>query len=377
MYECKHQWLGPGEGEEDSERILNRNICWQKVCITYEADSRHVEIATEQLRFTEAKSAVTPGTREEQKEAHADESELMSPEEASKYRMVVARLNDLSLDRPDIQYACKEASKHMARRSVHHLGLLKRIAMYFMHAPRVIQKFKWQHGWSIATGHSDSYWAADLKTRKSTSGDICGIGLHTIQAWSSTQQVIAFSSAEVELYALLKCSCQTLGALNLALDFGTELKVVVNSDASVALAITHRQGVGKRRHIAVHWLWVQDKVKKGEVSLLKVAGKANPADLMTKHRSAEEIIGHLERFNFQVIEGKASKSLTMNHLGPRRDDYLVKDKYCNTKVHDKPRRLLFQSFQGKGVPKLVGITSTRITYGVFVDDGTSFTRQDN
>ena len=47
----------------------------------------------------------------------------------------------------------------MAKPQVHHLGLLKRIARYLLQAPRVVQKFKWQFGWSVATGHSDSDWA--------------------------------------------------------------------------------------------------------------------------------------------------------------------------------------------------------------------------
>ena len=348
VYECKHHWFGPDSSEEDSVRILNRAICWARDCITYEADSRHAEVAIEQLKFSEAKSVTTPGIREEQKKAREEESELMSLEEASKYRMVVARLNYLSLDRFDTQYACKEASKYMASPQMHHIALLKRIGRYLMHAPRVIHKFKWQKGWGMATGHSDSDWAGDLKTRKSTSGGTCAIGLHTIKTRSSTQQVIALSSAEVELYAPLKCSCQTLGVLNLALDFGTEFKVVVNIDACAALAITQRQGLGKLRHIAAHWLWIQDKIKKGEISTFKVVGKSNPVDLMTKHLPAEEITAHLERFNFEAVGGNANKSLTMNQLSRKDHDYWVKDKYHNVMIHNKFRRQLFHPFQGKG-----------------------------
>lgn len=88
-------------------------------------------------------------------------------------------------------------------------------------------------------------------------------GHHLIKSWSSTQSVVALSSAEAELYALLKTACQALGVASLASDFGIELEVIVNSDSSAALAITQRHGLRKLRHINVQWLWLQDQVKCG------------------------------------------------------------------------------------------------------------------
>ena len=48
-------------------------------------------------------------------------------------------------------------------------------------------------------------------------------GPHVIKTWFSTQQMVALSSAEVELYALLKRSCQALGVMSLAEDFGMKM----------------------------------------------------------------------------------------------------------------------------------------------------------
>ena len=53
-----------------------------------------------------------------------DEVEL-SGSEATKYRGVCARLNYLAQDRPDVRYACKEASRWMARPRLGHWLLLK------------------------------------------------------------------------------------------------------------------------------------------------------------------------------------------------------------------------------------------------------------
>ena len=134
--------------------------------------------------------------------------------------MLAARLNYLAMDRPDIQYATKEANKWMAKPHLHHWMLLKRIARYLLNAPRVIQKFSWQRVVSTVVGYIHSDWAGDLKSGKPTSGGICELGPHVIKTRSSTQRVATTSSAEAGFYALLKCACQTLGILNLGRDFG-------------------------------------------------------------------------------------------------------------------------------------------------------------
>ena len=76
-------------------------------------------------------------------------------------------------------------------------------------------------------------------------------------------------------------------------DMGLKMRVRVSTDASAAKGIASRRGLGKIRHIEVHQLWVQDKVAEGEIKIRKVDGKANLADLLTKHVSAEDIRVHL------------------------------------------------------------------------------------
>ena len=54
-------------------------------------------------------------------------------------------------------------------------------------------------------------------------------------------------------------------------------------DASSAIAIATRSGVGSVRHLAARYLWVQREVENQSFSVEKVAGQRNPADLGTKH----------------------------------------------------------------------------------------------
>ena len=50
----------------------------------------------------------------------------------------------------------------------------------------------------------------------------------------------------------------------MAQDFGTEVKVDIFVDASAAIGIAQRRGVGKVRHVEVNQLWLQDRVARGD-----------------------------------------------------------------------------------------------------------------
>ena len=59
----------------------------------------------------------------------------------------------------------------------------------------------------------------------------------------------------------------------------------------------------------VRWLWLQEEVKKGSVRVFKVKGVENPADLMTKFLSGEEIKKHLGGNEFGSREDRRIKGL--------------------------------------------------------------------
>ena len=113
-------------------------------------------------------------------------------------------------------------------------------------------------------------------------------GSALLKSWSTTQTTIATSSAEAELYAMCKCSQQMLGMVSFAADLNITLKVKVFSDASAALGIAHRSGLGgKSRHIKVQYLWVQQVVAERALEIGKVATRDNMADVLTKFLGVE------------------------------------------------------------------------------------------
>ena len=121
--------------------------------------------------------------------------------------------------------------------------------------------------------------------------------------WSKTQPTIALSSGEAELAAIVKSTSEGLGMIAIMKEYGIECDLVVKSDAVAAIGIVKRQGLGRVRHLAVADLWVQQRAKGGEVSYVKLDGKRNTSDMMTKAVEREVIMRHMQALGLQVKGG--------------------------------------------------------------------------
>ena len=130
-------------------------------------------------------------------------------------------------------------------------------------------------------------------------------GNHIIKQWSSTQKFVTLSSAKAELGGIVKGTAEGIGIQSLAADIGLRIELEVHADASAAIGICRRQGIGKVRHLRTQGLWVQEVRVSGRISYKKILGEKNPADLMTKHLDASTMNRHLEALDFFFIDGRA------------------------------------------------------------------------
>ena len=71
-------------------------------------------------------------------------------------------------------------------------------------------------------------------------------------------------------------------------DLGVEVRIEVIQDSTAAKGTVSRIGIGKIKHLDVGWLWIQEIVKLGLVKLVKIDGKENPSDILTKPISSSE-----------------------------------------------------------------------------------------
>ena len=94
-------------------------------------------------------------------------------------------------------------------------------------------------------------------------------------------------------------------------DFGINLGLHMRSDATAAIGIVGREGLGKVRHLATADLWVQQRVRQNQFGLEKWPGLENPADLGTKGLSREAIDRHLAALGFSAEAGRAATAPEM------------------------------------------------------------------
>ena len=130
-------------------------------------------------------------------------------------------------------------------------------------------------------------------------------GKHNIRHWSTTQTTLLLSSGESELHGIGKGIQHALGLRSLFRDMGMDVKLRVHSDATSAIGIARRRGLGKLRHLDTEGLWIQSKIRSKEVQLLKVLGAINPHDSLTKYVDAKIRATSLKTMSLMREEGRA------------------------------------------------------------------------
>ena len=280
--------MGPDAADTKVIDVLNRILEWREDEFRYEADPRHVEIMLRDMGLEECKAATLPGAQGEALEG--EDQAFLDGDTQRVYRSVVARGNFLAQDRADIRYTVKELCRRMAAPRQFDWRRLKKLCRYLRGRPRVVQRMPiGQGGDDVANVYVDSDWAGCRESRKSTNGGALLFNGACLRCWSSTQTGLALSSGEAEYYAAVKGGAEGLYFQSLCGDLGIEVSVRVHTDSSACKGICGRTGLGRVRHMDVQYLWLQQAASEGRLSLTKVPGTANPADLMTKYLSAEAI----------------------------------------------------------------------------------------
>ena len=307
--------------------VLGRVISFTSEGIGYEADPRHIEAAIAAYDLQDCKSVSTPwaadpktetgnadlNLRRRMAETHRseellwkehEESEILDFDRMKTFQSVAARLNYLCLDRTDVQFAVKEMMRRMSDPNEVDEQKLKRLIRYLKGAPRVIQTYPFEELPPELTIYVDSNFAGCFRTRKSTSGGVVCWGSGVIKSWSKTQATIALSSGEAELAAVVKGAAEGLGLKAVLADFGVNVNLHMFSDATAAIGMVRREGLGRVRHLAVADLWVQQKVRNGEIVVSKIPGVDNPSDMCTKGLDLPSISKHMSSLGLIFAAGR-------------------------------------------------------------------------
>jgi len=153
--------------------------------------------------------------------------------------------------------------------------------------------------------YSDSDWASDRLTRKSTPGAVIlanGCRLHT---HSRGQPLVALSSCEAEIYT--ECEALKEGIiLEAALEFANmgSYRIELYVDSSSAKQFCLKKGVGRQKHISAKYLWIQEFMSSGGGVMKLIPRTENVADIMTHPPSAKELGEFLPKLGMYVLDAK-------------------------------------------------------------------------
>ena len=134
------------------------------------------------------------------------------------------------------------------------------------------------------------------------------IGGCLLKHWSKTQSTISLSSGEAELHGIAFGAAQAIGLQSLLHDLGWKVRIRVHSDATAAIGICRRKGIGKIRHLATTDLWIQDKVRSKQLELVKILGAENPADVLTKYVSRQIMTAALAKLSLVPTAGRPASA---------------------------------------------------------------------
>ena len=140
--------------------------------------------------------------------------------------------------------------------------------------------------------YTDSDWAGQATTCRSTCGGVVQWRNATHTAWSRTQQTVSLSSAEPELYASTTGIAERKVTKHLLQELGHEVILMNHVDSQCLQKHGHprwasKRGLGRMTHVMLKYIFVQDVMKKKLTNLAYITTKQNKADLMTKCHTSE------------------------------------------------------------------------------------------
>ena len=265
-------------------------------------------------------SKPTPCTQESQQ---VDNTHNLDQEQSASFRKCVGILLYVGQDRPGLQFAVRGLASKMSGPTHHSWKQLVHLVQYmsktegyhlvYRKTPRGISNLhqnirngsfdfstvaeKQEH---LLEVFSDSDWAGNKSSRKSTSSGTMFLDGQVIYTFSRNQKSVALSSGEAEYYAGASAASDSI-LLKEAIQFLTGRRCQVNLylDSSAARGIITRQGVGRVKHLQIRTLFLQELHKQGTLSVHPVGTKENTTDIGTKPLSGKRIKLLLHWLGFQ------------------------------------------------------------------------------
>ena len=157
---------------------------------------------------------------------------------------------------------------------------------------------------NVLTAVTDSDWASDVNTRKSTSCGVLAIEGAVQGVYSRGQDVLALSSGEAEFYGAGSVLNEAIGLQGVYEEMGFPMSIVLQLDSTAAIGMIQRRGSGRARHIDLRHLHLQSKLRDGTVSALeKVPTASKKAYIGTKHFGIDRLDELMKQLGMSTPDG--------------------------------------------------------------------------
>lgn len=208
--------------------------------------------------------------------------------------------------RPDIAYAVRELARFMSNYGATHWAAAKHLLRYLQGTRSLgLVLGNIDEPYPIFHAFTDSDWAGS-ESRRSISGYVMKIGRSTI-AWSSKQQsVVALSSTEAEYMACTHAACEIvwLRQILMELDRRPEEATTLRCDNNAAINYAHDPHNHTRmKHIDIRAHFIRHCVNRKIIDIVRVDGKNNDADVLTKALGHIQHSKALELLNLHRVQG--------------------------------------------------------------------------
>ena len=211
--------------------------------------------------------------------------------------------------RPDIAFPVSAVSRYASNPTQAHWGAVKRILRYLRST--LDYQLTFQGTIEDLTGYTDSDWAGDHDTRRSTAGFIFHIGSGAISWQSKRQPIVALSTCEAEYIGQTQAAKEAIWLRNLLRELRPQDKesaakaVIIFGDNQGAIALAKNPEFHARsKHIAIRHHFIREKVSEGTIDLQYTPTECQVADGLTKPLARDKFIEFRNALGLEYVPPK-------------------------------------------------------------------------
>jgi hypothetical protein len=224
---------------------------------------------------------------------------LLSSEDATRYRSIVGALQYLTLTRPDLSFSVNKVCQFLHAPTTDHWTAAKHILRYVKHTLGYGLKIT-KSSSMLVNAFTDSDWASDPDDRRSTGGFAVFIGNNLVSWCARKQPTLSRSSTEAEYKAIANATAELMWVQSLL----RELKVAHPSTAKIwcdnigaTYSAANPMFHGRMKHVEIDFHFVRERVARKLLDVRLVATNDQVVDGFMKPQTEKKLISFRNNLN--------------------------------------------------------------------------------